>query len=221
MTQRQRITISKFNVVSRSSKELFDDHDDYEPDYEPDNAYTTVDKFAEEFKTIVVFKDKVHFIDLSQNGMDDEAFGELTETLLPMIESMGIITDIVDLSFNMISDKSLKSLVEWKQRLNLKYINLNGNPLLSHTKIAKLCNKLEENNYNVIEFMTGVVFITITHISHFEDILRCDAEVYKQMVEKGYLPVDWVENTRNFYKIKEYPEKARFNKIRYEAEPTL
>ncbi|HCI49107.1 MAG: hypothetical protein A2621_02035 [Alphaproteobacteria bacterium RIFCSPHIGHO2_01_FULL_41_14] len=211
------IDFSRLNVLSKFAKNVLDNG--AEEDSSTPSIYSDADSISERFSRLELYPTKTYVLNFYQDGMDDDAFSEITQSLLPELRPKEIKCAILDLSFNCLTAKSAAHLKEWRDTLGCDFINLNGNSDSSKKNIARLCKTLETlekgDKQKVSDFMSHIIFLPQYYI--YQASTR--VQIYRQLLEEGYLPRNWADRHREYYKKRAGAHPISFSEETWDTDP--
>lgn len=196
------VDFSHKSIVSRQQKTCLIEDLEY-TDVEDSDSYLDADDLSDRIKVQVgeeTNRKKVHILSLSSTLLDDKAFAEITEQLLPVV-SFKDHNGILDLSLNSLTPASSLQFIRWIDEGQVRFINLHGNPKCHMRYIGNLCKTLKRNKNDDMEevkrLMSHIIFLPSYYIYQASKKVK----IYRQLYELGYLPRNWPELHKQFYTV--------------------
>jgi hypothetical protein len=172
-------------------------------DAEDASSYASSDDLSKKLEEQIINstgapKKKIHTLSLAKTAMNDAAFAEVTDRLVPAV-SFENHDSILDLSFNGLTSRSVLQIIRWIDEAHVRFINLHGNPQCSMKYVVSLCHALkvsmQGNEREVQRLMGHIIFLPKYYIYQ----AKTRVKVYRQLQENGYLPDNWAEIQKEYY----------------------
>lgn len=175
----------------------------------------------EALRKSAIKKDRL-LINLSLTCLDSESFNELSDELFKDSDFVDRFNEIkqnyryfcLDISFNSICIKSFKNIVKWATLTDNIFIDIVGAPRLSKKYITLLCEAVF-NEFGSCSIMNKIIFLPPKYLYHAEN----HVPLYKELVEKEWLPKDWAYHHRIYYDIMDKSDKLK--EIFFDRDPDL
>ena len=191
-------TITGIIVCTHEKNQEYDSDDEIDEESRIyNNSLICAPEIHQKFISKVGVGKKVRILSLANTFMDDKAFKEVSDHLLPevsFVDKFGIL----DLSFNTLTDKCAEDIIRWIDK-GATFINIFGNAYCSKKYVEKLCYHLKtlknDDMSEVQRAMSHIVFLP----NYYINIAEKKVKLYNELCAQGYLPNDWVTIHRSYY----------------------
>jgi len=151
-------------------------------------GYVPISSLLEKLNSVL--NNNVKYIALKCIFIDDDNFYKIYSDFL--VKTREYI-EIIDLSHNMFTEKSLNVIKEILYFPNLKFLNITGT-LISLRNIHKIVVPLKEDNVP-LDIVGKIIFMEKFYISHAKNKVR----QYNDLALNKYIPQNWDFCQSNFY----------------------